>query len=153
MTPRAIKANRDNAKKGGRPKGSLSDQARMQKEMRAMFTKRAREVFSELVEAQIDLARGVFTEEVVAVTTKKGTVKAKRRVYQRPPSQEAMKYVTDQAIGKAKESLDLNDTSKGAMTIEQLELMAAGKFDELAESMEENGAGDDDEPLFDDDHE
>lgn len=129
MTPRAIKANKENAKKAGRPKGSISDQSRMQQEMRVMLTRKAREVFSDLVNAQIDLARGVYVEEMVTETSKDGKeVKQKRRVYKRPPSQEAVKYVMDQAIGKPKETKEIDLNDKRALSIDELDAMAKGEI-------------------------
>lgn len=137
MTPKAIKANKENAKKAGRPKGSISEQARMQQEMRKMLTASAREVFGELVKAQIDLAKGVYVEEMVMEPTGKGKkMKTKRRVYRRPPSQEAVKYVMDQAIGKPKETKELDVNDKRALTMDDLEAMARGEVIELDDDAE-----------------
>lgn len=146
MTPKALKANKENAKKAGRPKGTISEQARMQQEMRKMLTAAAREVFPSLIKAQIDLARGVYVEEIVMEVDAKGKkTKSKRRVYSRPPSQEAVKYVMDQAIGKPKETkeIDVNDTR--ALTLDDLESMANGDIIELEDDDEEDYLESDDE--------
>lgn len=136
MTEKAVAANRKNAAKGGRPKGSISDHSRLQGEMRKMFTVRAREVFTDLVESQVDLARGVFVEETVTVETKDGKKKQIRRVYQRPPSQEAVKYVMDQAIGKPKETKEIDVNDARALTLDDLEAMANGDVIELDDDAE-----------------
>jgi hypothetical protein len=84
----------------------------VQQEMRKMLTAAAREVFPSLIKAQIDLAQGVYVEEIVVAADHTGKkTKAKRRVYQRPPSQEAVKYVMDQAIGKPKETKEVQGKS------------------------------------------
>lgn len=135
MTPAAIAANKANAKKAGRPVGSLSEQARLQKEMRLLLVKEVEANFGVLLRAQIELARGVWIEEDVASTDSEGNPQLKRRVYRKPPSQEAIKYLTDQAIGKPKETKDLNVDDKRALTIDELEAMQRGEFiDEDEES-------------------
>lgn len=127
MTDKQAEASRRNGKNGGRPKGTLSDQARMQQEMRVMLTQRAREVFPSLINAQIDLAQGVYVEETVIVEDKDGNKKEVRRVYKRPPSQEAVKYVMDQAIGKPKETKEIDLNDKRALSIQELDAMAKGE--------------------------
>lgn len=127
LTDKQAEASRRNGKNGGRPKGTLSDQARMQQEMRVMLTQRAREVFPSLINAQIDLAQGVYVEETVIVEDKDGNKKEVRRVYKRPPSQEAVKYVMDQAIGKPKETKEIDLNDKRALSIQELDAMAKGE--------------------------
>lgn len=137
MTPKAVAANKKNAVKGGRPKGTISEQARMQQEMRKMLTAAAREVFPSLIKAQIDLAQGVYVEEIVMEPGAKGKkTKAKRRVYRRPPSQEAVKYVMDQAIGKPKETKEIDVNDARALTLDDLEAMANGDVIELDDNAE-----------------
>lgn len=119
------------AKKGGprpnsgRRKGSFSKETLLQLEMRKQLTERVHKEFSGLIEAQIDLAKGLFVEEVVEVEDKEnGKVigkKQKRRVYKRPPSQEAMKYLIDQSLGKARETIDLNQTVVNSVTLDEIE--------------------------------
>lgn len=142
MTPRAIEANKENAKKGGRPKGAVSETARLQQEMRKMLTQRARKEFSGLIDAQLDLARGVYVEEVDTVKDKKGNIKTKRRVYKRPPSSEAIKYLMDQAVGKPKETRDVNLTDGRRVSIDELEMVAQGKIEEVIASID---SGDDED--------
>ena len=137
MTPKAVAANKKNALKGGRPKGSISEQARMQQEMRKMLTAAAREAFPSLIKAQIDLAQGVYVEEIVVAADHTGKkTKAKRRVYQRPPSQEAVKYVMDQAIGKPKETKEIDVNDARALTLDDMEAMANGEVIELDDDAE-----------------
>ncbi len=137
LTDKQVEASRRNGKKGGRPKGTISEQARMQQEMRKMLTAAAREVFPSLIKAQIDLAQGVYVEEIVVAADHKGkTTKAKRRVYQRPPSQEAVKYVMDQAIGKPKETKEIDVNDARALTLDDMEAMANGEVIELDDDAE-----------------
>jgi hypothetical protein len=142
LTPKQVEASRKNGKKGGRPKGSLSETARMQQEMRKMLTQRARKEFSGLIDAQLDLARGVYVEEVDTVKDKKGNIKTKRRVYKRPPSSEAIKYLMDQAVGKPKETRDVNLTDGRRVSIDELEMVAQGKIEEVIASID---SGDDED--------
>lgn len=137
LTDKQVEASRRNGKKGGRPKGTISEQARMQQEMRKMLTAAAREVFPSLIKAQIDLAQGVYVEEIVMEPTAKGKkMKAKRRVYRRPPSQEAVKYVMDQAIGKPKETKEISVDDARSLTLDDLEAMANGEVIELDDDAE-----------------
>lgn len=150
MSEKALAANKGNAKKGGRPKGSVSEETRMKQEMRRMLTKVVHQRFGELVRAQVDLASGLCVEETDTKVNADGELETKRRVYKRPPSNEALKYLLDQSVGKAKESLDLNLTDGRRVTIEHLEKAANGKIDDvLADfaSMDE----DEDEDLEHDD--
>lgn len=137
MTEKALRANKENSVKGGRPKGSLGDHGRMQAEMRREFTRSARDVFPDLIKAQIELARGVWVEETAIVEDKDGKKKEVRRVYKRPPSQEAVKYVMDQAIGKPKESHDHNINDKRALSIEELDAMARGDIEIIPDDEED----------------
>lgn len=137
LTEKQVEASRRNGKKGGRPKGTISEQARMQQEMRKMLTAAAREVFPSLIKAQIDLAQGVYVEEIVVAADHTGKkTKAKRRVYQRPPSQEAVKYVMDQAIGKPKETKEIDVNDARALTLDDMEAMANGEVIELDDDAE-----------------
>jgi hypothetical protein len=146
LTDKQAEASRRNGKNGGRPKGTLSDQARMQQEMRAMLTRKARDVFDDLVNAQIDLARGVYVEEMVTETSKDGKeVKQKRRVYKRPPSQEAVKYVMDQAIGKPKETKEIDLNDKRALSIDELDAMAKGEIVLMDDDEDDDFIEEDDE--------
>ena len=145
MTPRAIEANKRNAKKAGRPKGAVSETARLQQEMRKMLTERARKEFSGLIDAQLDLARGVYVEEIDTVKDKKGNLKTKRRVYKRPPSSEAIKYLMDQAIGKPKETKEIDLNDKRALSIEELDAMAKGEILIVEDEDDEDLTEEDDE--------
>lgn len=150
MSEKALAANKGNAKKGGRPKGSVSEETRMKQEMRRMLTKVVHERFGELVRAQVDLASGLWVEETDTKVNADGELETNRRVYKRPPSNEALKYLLDQSVGKAKESLDLNLTDGRRITVEDLEKAANGKIDDVLAgiaSMDE----DEDEDLEHDD--
>lgn len=131
MSEKAIEANRKNAKKAGRPYGAVSEETRMKQEMRRMLTKVVHQRFGELVRAQVDLASGLWVEETDTKVNADGELETKRRVYKRPPSNEALKYLLDQSVGKAKESLDLNLTDGRRITVEDLEKAANGKIDDV----------------------
>lgn len=131
MSEKAIEANRKNAKKAGRPYGAVSEETRMKQEMRRMLTKVVHQRFGELVRAQVDLASGLWVEETDTKVNADGELETNRRVYKRPPSNEALKYLLDQSVGKAKELLDLNLTDGRRITIEDLEDAANGKIDDV----------------------
>ena len=148
MSEKALAANKGNAKKGGRPKGSVSEETRMKQEMRRMLTKVVHERFGELVRAQVDLASGLWVEETDTKVNADGELETNRRVYKRPPSNEALKYLLDQSVGKAKESLDLNLTDGRRITVEDLEKAANGKIDDVLAGI---ASMDEDEDLEHDD--
>ena len=148
ITLKQSKASRENGKKGGRPKGTLSEENRMKQEMRRMLTKVVHERFGELVRAQVDLASGLWVEETDTKVNADGELETNRRVYKRPPSNEALKYLLDQSVGKAKESLDLNLTDGRRITVEDLEKAANGKIDDVLAGI---ASMDEDEDLEHDD--
>jgi hypothetical protein len=142
MSDKAIAANKENAKKAGRPKGTISEESRMKQEMRRMLTKAVHARFGDLVRAQVDLAAGVWVEETDTKINAEGEIEEKRRVYRRPPSNEALKYLLDQSVGKAKDSLDLNLTDARRVTVSDLEKAANGDIEAVVSALT---AGDEDD--------
>jgi hypothetical protein len=151
MSEKALAANKGNAKKGGRPKGSVSEETRMKQEMRRMLTKVVHQRFGELVRAQVDLASGLCVEETDTKVNADGELETKRRVYRRPPSNEALKYLLDQSVGKAKESLDVNLTDGRRVSIADLEMASSGKIDEVVAALSVRDDEEEDETEQDDD--
>ena len=66
-----------------------------------------REKFSAIIDAQVELACGI------AIIDKKDDTG--ERIFDRPPSAEAGKYLSEQTMGKAPQPIDL--TSHGDITI------------------------------------
>lgn len=151
MSEKAIEANRKNAKKAGRPYGAVSEETRMKQEMRRMLTKAVHARFGDLVRAQVDLAAGVWVEETDTKINAEGEIEEKRRVYRRPPSNEALKYLLDQSVGKAKESLDVNLTDGRRVSIADLEMASSGKIDEVVAALSVRDDEEEDETEQDDD--
>jgi hypothetical protein len=87
----------EDGKKGGRPKSghTLATEA-----MRRFLIEKVNEEFGPIIQAQIDLAKGLHVIE----QGKDGEV----RRYQREPSESAAKQLVDQAIGRAKESIEVS---------------------------------------------
>lgn len=141
MTPRAIEANKMNAKKAGRPKKTVSKTTQLQQKMRKMLTERAHKKFSNLIDTQLNLTHNIYIEEVNTIKDKKGNIKTKRRVYKRPPSSEAIKYLINQTINKPKETHDVNLTNDHRVSIKQLEMAAQDKIEKTIASI----ASEDDE--------
>ena len=92
--------------RGGRPRGSKSLLA---EKMRTELTKTVHKEFKPIIRAQIDLAKGLVEERPVKLED--GSVAP--RFYRARPLVESAKYLLDQAIGKAKESIE----HSGSMTL------------------------------------
>lgn len=90
-------ASRFNGKKGGRPRGSKSINA---EKAREYLVQRVTDELDPVLTSQLEAAKGMYYEK----KTKEGVIK----VYQEKPDINASKYLLDQTIGRAKESLDLN---------------------------------------------
>lgn len=90
----AGKASRENGKLGGRSKGSLNPETIKRNHIRQMMLDRIEQEFSPLMDAAVDLAKGV----VVYVPGKDGKP---LKVYKQTPNVEMLKYLLDQSAGKA----------------------------------------------------
>ena len=93
--------------KGGRPKGSFSTSKKMAIKMREELVKTVRREFKPIIKAQIDLAKGHVIENEIKVNGK-----TYKRYYLRSPDIASSKYLLDQTLGKAKESLELSGEIK-----------------------------------------
>ncbi len=92
-TEAQIKANRENAKNGGRPKGSVSRENRIRLELRNQLMQKVADHFDDLYEAKIALAKGHFVQVTDPETNE-------IRVYKKSPDGKSIEWLLDQAIGK-----------------------------------------------------
>lgn len=96
-------ASKRNGTKGGRPKGALGYDARMQLSIKRKLINAVGKNIDQLLTATLDSAKGI----VVFVP---GTNGKKSKVYEESPSVDMLKYLFDQAAGKASTPIegDLN---------------------------------------------
>ena len=97
--------------KGGRPKGSKGTNTKKAQAMRAVLQEKVAEELEPILEGQIELAKGIVVHRKVKV---KG--KTYNKYYLSKPDSSAAKYLLDQALGRAKESVEVS----GEMTIVDL---------------------------------
>lgn len=90
----AATASKRNGLKGGRPKGALGYDARMQLSIKRKLINAVGKNIDELLAATMDSAKGI----VVYVPGVNGK---KSKVYEESPSVDMLKYLFDQAAGKA----------------------------------------------------
>lgn len=92
----------------GRKKGSKASHTLVAAQMRERLIERVRDHIDPLINAYLDTALGIWVEQKVNGTAVK--------VYRKPPDLFALKNLLDQAIGRAKESLE----HSGSVTLEDL---------------------------------
>src|SRR3990167_2860638 len=90
--------------KGGRPK---SNSTLMALKMREELVKLVKKDFKPLIQAQIDSAKGFAFEKQIKIGNK-----IFPRYYVEKPDVQASKHLLDQAIGRAKESVELSGEVK-----------------------------------------
>ncbi len=90
----------ENGKLGGRPKGSFSTKRIEASKLREFITKKVAEKGQELLDAKLDLALG----HKKAHTDIHGNITS---VYLESPDPNSIRYLLDQTIGKATESLKI----------------------------------------------
>ena len=88
----------------GRPKGSFSGSTLKAMKARELLIEEVTKKWKPLIEAQMALALGHYERVKVNGKTEK--------VYLQGPDQNAIKYLMDQTIGRAKESLELSGEVK-----------------------------------------
>ena len=86
----------------GRKKGSKATHTIQAEQARAHFIKRVTDELDPLIDAQLDLAKGVYVEQVVKTPSGERQV----RVYQKEPENKAIDSLVQQTIGKPKESIE-----------------------------------------------
>jgi len=104
------KSSKENGKLGGRPLGTLNPETLKRIEIRQKMLDRIEQEFQPLMDAAMDLAKGI----VVYVPGKDGK---KSKVYQEMPSADMVKYLLDQSAGKALTSVEMS----GGLSIENLQ--------------------------------
>jgi hypothetical protein len=92
--------------------------------MRKYFLDRVAEEIGPIVEAQIELAKGVFVLEKITVGRGKNK-KTVERVFQKPPDQSMIRYMLDQSLGRATENVNVG--GEGGGPIEFVTFQAATK--------------------------
>ena len=84
----------------GRPKGTKMKHTLDALEMRKYLVKRVSKELEPILTSQIELAKGLWYEKIGI----DGTIK----IFKEKPDINASKYLFDQAIGRAKESVELS---------------------------------------------
>ena len=95
MDGRATRLN-----KGGRPKGSISETARIALELKKMMAQKLQERFAPIMDAQMDTALGIQTEAYN---------KSTNQLYYKDPGPNvlAFKNILEQVIGRPTENIQL----------------------------------------------
>ena len=104
------KSSKENGKLGGRPLGTLNPETIKRIEMRQKMLGRIELEFQPLMDAAMDLAKGI----VVYVPGKDGK---KSKVYEQKPDADMVKYLLDQSAGKALTSVEMS----GGVSIDNLQ--------------------------------
>lgn len=104
------KSSKENGKLGGRPLGTLNPETIKRIEMRQKMLDRIELEFQPLMDAAMDLAKGI----VVYVPGKDGK---KSKVYEEMPNPDMVKYLLDQSAGKALTSVEMS----GGLSIDNLQ--------------------------------
>lgn len=89
----------------GKPKGSKDAKTLEKEAYRAIFMEKMREKFSDVIDAQIELACGI------AIIDKKDDTG--ERIFDRPPSAEAGKFLAEQTMGKAPQRVEMSGPDGG----------------------------------------
>ena len=91
---------RENGKKGGRPVGSKAPHTIASEHARKYIVDRVTAELEPILTGQIELAKGLFVED------------SEGKVYKKPPDIAAAKNLLDQAYGKAKETVEVESTTR-----------------------------------------
>lgn len=93
-------ASKRNGKKGGRPKGTVSFETRIQKQIKRKLLSAVSKEFKPIMEAILDSAKGL----TLYVPGKDGR---RDKVYRRSPNVDMLKYIMDQVAGKASTPIEV----------------------------------------------
>lgn len=108
-------------KKGAKYKKTLEKEA-----FRAIFMEKMREKFGDIIDAQIELAKGI------AIIDKKDDTG--ERIFDRPPSAEAGKNLIEQTMGKAPQHIEVSGKDGGPIesrhSLDPSYIALASKFEE-----------------------
>jgi len=93
----------------GRPPGAETEATKEKRNLRQEFNTWVGENFHAMLQAKKNLALGVYVE----VPDKEGNV----QIYQKPPDERALAYCLDQAMGKAKQTIEHEGAIKSDGTL------------------------------------
>lgn len=98
-----IKAAKENGKKGGRP---IASATLITQKMRELMAQRVEARFGPIIDAQIDAAIGIVSEKFDRKTGELYYV-------EEGPSTNAAKFITEQVLGRPKETVEHSGEVKG----------------------------------------
>lgn len=100
----------------GRPKGAVSTATRLQMEMKEALVKYVHENFTPFLEAQGDLALGSLLADHPVFDENTGKM-VKAKIYKDKPDGSSLRYLMDQTVGKAKETIEHTGEVRGIIQI------------------------------------
>lgn len=107
-----MEKNQEKGKKG-RPKGSIGKNNYVYMKLRESLQKKVSKEWKEILQGQIDLAKGVVIKKQVQLSNGKMVDK----YYQERPDIQAGKLLMDQTIGKPKEQIEHSGSIKSIVEI------------------------------------
>lgn len=103
---------KDIRKKSGRPKGSHEDETKIGIQMRKHLTKRVKKELNNLIDSQLQLAKGIKLAANITLIDRKDGKKVTGDIFTKAPEGKAGEYLMNQAIGKPKESVEMSGEVK-----------------------------------------
>lgn len=95
-------------KTGGKKKGSKHKKTIEQEKALEFLREEIRKHLPELIQNKLELARGIWCEQLVSIKDKKGKVKSfTARVYRKEPDSKAIDDLFDRVVGKPKMLFEL----------------------------------------------
>ncbi len=111
-TEAQITANKKNAQKAGRPKGSVANHTLLAQEMRKRMIEKLYANFDPILDGQLELAKGVFHAENPVIDEVTGNL-IRAKIVKDKPDPSVARYFIDQVMGKAKETVEHTGEVKG----------------------------------------
>lgn len=102
----SAQASAKNGKKGGRPKGQVGNHTLLAQEMRRRLIEKVYENFDPILDGQMELAKGLFHAEHPVLDESTGLMVRAKKIVKEKPDAGTAKYLLDQIIGKAKETIE-----------------------------------------------
>jgi len=141
---RLLWANRQNAKKGGKPKGAVNKTTLLKRKMNAMLVHEVHERWGELMKTKFDLATGAAIHAVI-IDEKTGKPKIDettglpmvQMVKVNSPDPKSSEYLMDHVLGKSTIKISQEEDDQ---LDEELSPEEQAQVDELFASMEEDYA-------------
>jgi hypothetical protein len=95
-------------KTGGKKKGSKHKKTIEQEKALGFLREAIREHLPELIQNKLELARGIWCEQLVSIKDKKGKTKSfTARVYRKEPDSKAIDDLFDRVVGKPRQLFEL----------------------------------------------